>query len=109
LWSGDKPAAPPDWAYRVPTVLTNELPERYAPRGTWTVVNGLRTLVPTRCARPRFHDSSYEGFGGICPATNRRSPCGGWHARFVPTFGVTVDDVAEQAPAGALIPLTLPH
>jgi hypothetical protein len=109
LWSGDKPAAPPDWAYRVPTVLTNELPERYAPRGTWTVVNGLRTLVPTHCARPRFHDSSYEGFGGVCPATNRRYPCGGWHARFVPTPGVTVDDVAEQAPAGALIPLTLPH
>ena len=109
LWSGDKPAAPPDWAYRVPTVLTNELPERHAPRGTWTVVNGLRTLVPTRCTRPRFHDSSYEGFGGVCPATNRRYPCGGWHARFVPTHGVTVDDVAEQAPAAALIPLTLPH
>lgn len=109
LWSGDRPDAPPDWAYRVPTVLTNPLPERYTPRGTWTVVNGLRTLVPTLCARPQFHDDSYEGFGGICPATNRRYPCGQFHARFIPTHGITVDDVAEQAPAGALVPLMLPH
>ncbi|WP_214369770.1 hypothetical protein [Pseudonocardia sp. H11422] len=108
LWSADRPDGPPKWAYRVPTVLTNELPDGYAPRGSWTVVNGARRLVPTRCARPWFTDSSVEGFGGICPTTARRRPCGAWHPRFTPRGGLTVDHVAEQAPAGALIPLTVP-
>lgn len=108
LWSADRPDGPPKWAYRVPTVLTNPLPDGYAPRGTWTVVNGPRRLVPTRCTRPWFTDDTYEGFGGVCPKTMGRRPCGGWHPRFAPVGGLTVDDIAEQAPARALVPLTVP-
>ena len=74
---------------------------------SWTVVNGLRDIKAQRCGRPWFHDDSYEGFGGICPETNRPVPCGRWHPRFTPMYGMTVDDVAEQAPEGALRPLSL--
>lgn len=108
LWSGDRPLGPPKWAYRVPTVLTNELPHGFAPRGSWTVVNGLRKLYEFKCARPWFQDTTAQGFGGVCPHRRRPRPCGQWHPKFFPLGGYSVDDVAEQAPDGGLVPIDVP-
>ncbi len=54
--------------------------------------------------RARPSSCWYEGFGGGCPTANRRYPCGRWHARFVFTHGVTVDDVANQGPLNVRCP-----
>lgn len=97
LWSADYRR--PSWAYRVPHVETNLLPEGYAPRGSWTVVDGPRKLIPTKCVQPNF---------AKCPDTGRSRLCERHHPRFGPLIGdehLCVDDVAERAPAGDLVPL----
>ena len=88
---GDKSSAPPTWAYPGAHGADNRAAARsLAPRHLWTVVNGLRRLGPTKCARPWFHDSVPLGFAGVCPTTRRGGPCVAWHPRFTPLGGVTV-------------------
>lgn len=94
IWSADRKH--PAWAYKVPHVETNELPDGCRPRGSWTVTAGPRWVVPARCTPANFDH---------CPQSRRGRFCRGWHPRFEPFRGLVVDDVAERAPAGQLVPL----
>lgn len=84
----------PRWAFRVPHVETNA---RYGmDPGMWTVSTGPRELRRELCTPssplPR------------CP-DGHRTWCGRWHEVWAPIAGLSVDDVVEQAPAGALVSL----
>lgn len=94
VWSAEQ--REPPWAYRVPHIETNELPDGVAPRGSWTVVDGPKSLEPQRC-----HPVNFDR----CPATGRGVYCSEFHPTFAPITGLCVDDVAERAPAGDLVPL----
>ncbi len=94
IWSTDQDN--PDWAFKVPHVETNALPDGVRPRGSWTVTTGPRRVIRARCSSDNFQR---------CPTPGRRNFCGGWHALFRPIDRLVVDDIAEQVPAGALVPL----
>lgn len=91
-WLSDTKA--PHYAFKVAHVETNER-EGMDPR-TWTVSTGPRELEHEKCT-----PSSRLGH---CP-DRRRGWCGMWHPIWVPRPGLTVDDVVEQVPAGALVRL----
>lgn len=96
LWSADR--RNPPWAYRVPHVETNLFPGRDAPRGSWTVVSGPRKVLEAKCTPINF---------GRCPDTGRGRYCGKFHPKLEPLTGLCIDDVAERAPAGDLVPLEI--
>lgn len=99
VWSADQ--REPAWAFKVPHVETNELPHGHLPRGSWTVTTGPRQLVRVFCS------SRYDHLLPRCPRPHARARtwCGKYHAVFRPKLGLVADDIAEQVPAGILVPL----
>jgi len=89
-WFAD--AKNPRYAFQVAHVETNER-EGMDPR-MWTVSSGPRVIEHERC-----------GPGARRPCPVGRNWCGRWHPIWVPAPGLTVDDVVEQVPAGAMIRL----
>ncbi|MDD7940448.1 hypothetical protein PHK61_18650 [Actinomycetospora lutea] len=93
VWSADRPHNA--WAYKVTHVETQELPRSRTPRNSWTVIGGPRKMRVEKC-RPLNFDA--------CPTPGRRGRhCGGWHPRWEPYPGLTVDRVAELAPVRQLL------
>jgi hypothetical protein len=91
-WLSDTKA--PHYAFQVAHVETNER-EGMNPR-SWTVSTGPREIEHEKCA-PASRIAR-------CP-DRRYGWCGSWHQIWVPKPGLTVDDVVEQVPAGALVRL----
>jgi hypothetical protein len=98
-WSADQ--RNPDWAFKVPHVEANVLPDGCAPRRSWTVTTGPREVIPVRCTQPNLCEFGERG----CWLRRRGRTCGGWHAIFRPLSGLVVDDIAQQVPARELVPL----
>lgn len=84
----------PPWAFKVPTVMTNERAGMH--QGGWTVSTGPRLLEWERC-EPGSRL-------GACP-DRHRNWCGKWHPLWSPMPGVTVDDVVGKVPSGDLVRL----
>lgn len=94
VWSADR--RNPDWAFKVPHVETNELPDGARPRGSWTVPTGPRRLDMAKCAPANFDR---------CPTPRSRNFCGRWHPKWSPMRGIVADDIAQQVPSGDLVVL----
>lgn len=97
VWCADH--KDPDWAFKVPHFEANQLPDGLAPRGSWTVTTGPRRIIRVACS-PQNADRLPR-----CLKPRRRNWCGGWHPVFEPMRGLVVDSIAQQVPAGELIPL----
>lgn len=97
VWCADH--KDPDWAFKVPHFEANEIPDGLAPRGSWTVTTGPRRIIRVACS-PRNADRLPR-----CLKPRRRNWCGGWHPVFEPMRRLVVDSIAQQVPAGELIPL----
>lgn len=95
LWSADHKNPP--FAFRVPHIETNQLPDGNRPPGTWTVTTGPRRLIPKACT-PANNFSR-------CPMTRRSVHCGKYHPTFAPMPQVVVDYLAERLPAGDIVPV----
>lgn len=80
----------PGYAFKVAHVETNERHGMH-PR-TWTVSTGPRRIEHEKCRA-----------GADRPCPNGRNWCGDWHPIWVPMPRLTVDDVVERVPAGALV------
>lgn len=99
VWCADRKG--PDWAFKVPHLEANQLPDGHRPPGTWTVTTGPRRIIRVKCASwnadrlPRCWK----------PGRRRRNWCGEWHPVFEPAYGLMVDDIAQRVPAGLLVPL----
>lgn len=96
VWISDRDyTRKPAWFDQVPSVGVNQdLWDAVPPRRSVTAL-GLREIVPVRCESPDITN---------CPRTGRR-PCGGWHVMTTPWRRMTLDDVAEMAPEGGIVPL----
>lgn len=97
IWSADRDN--PDFAFKVPHVETNQLPHGLAPRGSWTVTTGPRSLRVVACTA-RNTDLLPK-----CTKPRARNWCGEDHAVWRPMHGVIVDHIAARAPAGELVAL----
>ena len=99
LWFSERSDRLPAWFARVPSVAMMEQPWDTLPRSRSVTVTSVRIIVPKRCRDIR---------NGRCP--NRRYGCDQWHAEPEPYAwhhreGILLDDVAERAPAGSLVPI----
>jgi hypothetical protein len=81
---------------QVPHVVTNFEPGYPDRRRSLTVVSGVRKVVPVKCA-------PFRGFD-YCPVRGH-GYCGQYHPQTEVLHRITVDDMAEQAPAGGFVPL----
>jgi hypothetical protein len=98
VWSADRKN--PDWAFKVPHIEANQLPHGFTERGSWTITTGPRRIVSILCS-PQNADLI-----PMCQKPARhRNYCGTHHPMFEPIRGLRVDDIAQQVPAGELIPL----
>ncbi|MGW4589504.1 hypothetical protein [Amycolatopsis thermoflava] len=99
VWFLDSDHTPP-WFHKVPTLGCNEMPWSSMPPRRSATALGASKFVAEVC--------NLHNFGGVCPAgTPRRPkrPCGSYHPKRQPWFGLTVDDVAELLPAEKIVPL----
>lgn len=94
VWSVDRERV--GWTRRVGHVETQPIERNDRPPGSWTVIGGAREVYGARC-----HPAEIEK----CPTPDRHRRCGGWHPAFRPMTGLSVDRVAELAPAGGLVRL----
>jgi hypothetical protein len=96
-WISDRdyPASRPNWFWQVPSVGMNKhLWDAIPPRRGVTAL-GLREVYDYRCVSPAVQE---------CVVRKGR-PCGGWHVGHRPLTGMTLDDVAEMAPEGGIVPI----
>jgi hypothetical protein len=101
VWFLDSDRTPP-WYTQVPALGCNKLTWKSLPPARAATATGPRRMIPTRCAL---------GTWDYCPTRGRhrnkrtRPPrvCGLMHPNPEPWRGLTVDDVAEQLPAGELV------
>src|SRR6185312_15823668 len=95
VWFGDS-GSKSKWLFNVPGVLMN--PEvdwgSTPPRGTVTVVTGVRVIVEKRC---------YDIPNSTCP--ERRYGCKVLHVIHAPRLRTFADDLAAMIPSGELVPI----
>jgi hypothetical protein len=94
LWFSDRPSNPPSWFEMVPSVAMMEFAWDTLPKARSVTVTSVKRIVSRRCQ---------EIYNGQCP--ERRYGCNRQHPTHEPRREVLVDDVAEWAPRGVLVPM----
>lgn len=85
----------PSWSHEVPALGCNRLPWSSLPRPRAATATGLSHFEAVRCEPGEFN-RCFDG---------KKRHCRDWHPKRRPWRGMTLDDVAERAPVGGVVPM----